>query len=69
MLPVQEVYIRSEPEPEPEAAAGENNNVFLSICIGMNSNSQEHNNLKKRFCGQHDTIWSPLFTLDCVQLE
>lgn len=69
MLPVQEVYIRSEPEPEPETAAGEKNNVFLFICIGMKSNSQEHNNLKNRFCGQYDTIWAPLFTLDCVQLE
>lgn len=33
---------------------------------------QTHKNTtiwKKRFCGQHDTIWSPLLTLDCVQLE
>lgn len=56
MLLVQEVYIRSEIKKE---------SFFFSFFATKFKQPSE----KKPLCGQYDAIWSPLFTLDCFQLE
>lgn len=42
---------------------------FFLICIQSEAKLPRTQPSENRFRGEYGTIWSPLFTLDCVQLE